>query len=244
MKSTATRRAILLAAATGVALVSPWAARANQDDSLRNEDRGPGEQKAVGSVEDLMRGHGVLRRILLVYEQSADKLRDGHSVNLAALNDAARLFRTFGEDHHEKTLEEAFVFPTLRKIRGPASAYPDILTAQHHRGREVTDYILETTERRKLSSGRATALARAFDSFARMYQNHAAREDTLVFPVWKQALAAPELDDLGYQFEEIDQQQFGKEGFDITLEQIAAIENALGYADLAQFTAPIPPRVA
>ena len=63
MKSTSTRRAVLLAAATGAVLISPWSAAGDPDDSQRNEDRGPGEAKGVGSVEDLMREHGVLRRI-------------------------------------------------------------------------------------------------------------------------------------------------------------------------------------
>jgi hemerythrin-like domain-containing protein len=241
MKNTATRRAVLLAAATGSALLSPLAAAVVQDDSSRNEDRGPGEEKAVGSVEDLMREHGVLRRILLVYDQTADRLRAGASIDLAPLNRAARLFRSFGEDYHEKMLEEAFIFPTLRKVRGPAAAYADILTAQHHRGRVITNYLLETTARHKISSSRAAVLAHTFDGFVSMYRNHAAREDTLVFPAWKQALAERQLDELGDQFEEIEQQQFGKEGFDTTVDEIAAIESALGYGDLAQFTAPLPP---
>ena len=242
MKSTATRRAVLLAAATGTALFSPWATAAiDQDDSRRNEDRGPGEEKAVGSVEDLMREHGVLRRILLVYDQSADRLRSGKAVDLTQLNKAARLFRSFGEDYHARMLEEAFIFPTLRKNRGPAASYPDILTAQHQRGRKITDYILEATARKNLSSSRAAVLAHTFDGFVSMYNNHSAREDTLVFPAWKQALAESQLDELGDRFEEIEQQQFGKEGFDDVVEQVAAIETALGYADLSQFTAPMPP---
>jgi len=241
MKSTSTRRAVLLAAATGAALISPWSTASDPDDSQRNEDRGPGEEKAVGSVEDLMREHGVLRRILLVYQQCALKLRAGQGVDLAALNRAARLFRTFGEDHHERTLEEAFIYPTLRKVHGPASLYPDILTAQHHRGRKITDYILETTARPKLGWKRGATLAGIFDSFVLMYQNHAALEDTLVLPAWKQALAESDIDEIGDKFEDIEQQQFGKEGFDATVEEIASIENALGYGDLTQFTAPMPP---
>ena len=244
MKGISTRRALLLAAAAGTTLVGPWSAAGDQDDSQRNEDRGPGEQKDVGSVEDLMREHGVLRRILLVYQQSAAKLHSGEAVDLAVLNRPAQLFRTFGEDYHEKTLEEAFIYPTLRKIRGPASTYPDILSAQHHRGRKITDYILEATAARKLSSSRAIALGKTFDAFVLMYQNHAAREDTLVFPAWKQALAERDLDELGDKFEDIEQQQFGKEGFDATVEEVAAIENALGYGDLSQFTAPMPPPAA
>jgi hemerythrin-like domain-containing protein len=241
MRNTTTRRAVLLAAATGSALLSPLASAIDQDDSSRNEDRGPGEEKAVGSVEELMREHGVLTRILLVYDQMADRLRGRDSIDLVQLNRAAKLFRNFGEDYHQKMLEEAFIFPTLRKVRGPAAAYPDILIVQHHRGRSITDFILETTARRRLSSSRAAALARTFDGFVSMYRNHAAREDTLVFPAWKQALAERELDELGDRFEEIQQQQFGKEGFDTTVEEIAAIESALGYGDLAQFTAPLPP---
>jgi hemerythrin-like domain-containing protein len=243
MKSTSTRRAVLLAAASGAAILSPWSVANDQDDSSRNEDRGPGEEKDVGSVEDLMREHGVMRRILLVYQQSAAKLRGGGGVDLPVLNRAARLFRSFGEDYHEKTLEEAFIFPTLKKSRGPAAAYPDILMAQHHRGRKITDYIIDTTGRRKLGIGHASALTQAFDGFAAMYQNHTAREDTLVFPAWKQALAERELDEMGDRFGDIAQKQFGKEGFDETVDQIASIEAALGYGDLSQFTAPLPPTV-
>jgi hemerythrin-like domain-containing protein len=241
MTITSTRRAILLAAASGAAAVAPWAKAVNQDDSQRNEDRGPGEAKDVGSVEDLMREHGVLRRILLVYQQSAGRLRGATSMDLGALNRAAQLFRSFGEDYHEKMLEESFIFPALRKVRGPEAAYPDVLIAQHHRGRKITDYILDVTSLRKLSGSRATALASAFDGFAHMYHNHTAREDTLVFPAWKQALAERDIDEIGDKFEDIEQQQFGKDGFETIVEQVAEIEKALGYADLAQFTAPMPP---
>jgi hemerythrin-like domain-containing protein len=231
---------MLLAAASGAAMAS-WASAAAQDDSQRNEDRGPGETKDVGSVEDLMREHGVLRRILLVYQQSAGRLRTSYGIDIGALNRAAQLFRTFGEDYHEKMLEESFIFPALRKIRGPVAAYPDVLIAQHHRGRKITDYIIEVTGRKRLSGSHAVGLAHAFEAFALMYQNHAAREDTLVFPAWKQALAERDLDEIGDKFEDIEQQQFGKDGFQTIVDQIGEIEQVLGYADLAQFTAPMPP---
>jgi hemerythrin-like domain-containing protein len=162
-------------------------------------------------------------------------------VDLSALNRAAQLFRAFGEDYHEKMLEESFIFPALRKVRGPAAAYPDVLIAQHHRGRKITDYILDVTGRRKLSGSRAAALASAFDGLAHMYHNHAAREDTVVFPAWKQALAERDIEEIGDKFEDIEQQQFGKEGFESIVDQVAEIEKTLGYADLAQFTAPMPP---
>ena len=40
----------------------------------------------------------------------------------------------------------------------------------------------------------------------------------------------------------IERRQFGKDGFDDAVAQIGQIEKALGYADLAQFTAPPPPK--
>jgi len=61
-------------------------------------------------------------------------------------------------------------------------------------------------------------------------------------PAWKDALSAHQLDEMGEMFEEIEHQQFGKDGFEDAVAQIARIEQALGIADIARFTAPPPPK--
>jgi hemerythrin-like domain-containing protein len=203
----------------------------------------PSEEKEVGAVEDLMREHGVLRRALLVYAETAAILRaNPGGIDAGALAQTAKLFRSFGEDYHEKKLEEAHIFPALRKAGGPAAGYVDVLIAQHNRGREITDYILAIAGRGAIGTGDAEPLARVFETFVLMYQNHTAREDTLVFPAWKDALSEQQLHEMGDEFEDIERQQFGKDGFEDAVKQIGQIEQALGFADLAQFTAPPPPK--
>jgi hemerythrin-like domain-containing protein len=203
----------------------------------------PGEEKEVGAVEDLMREHGVLRRALLVYIETVPKLRAyPGAIDARALAQTAKLFRNFGEDYHERKLEEAHIFPALRKAGGSATGYVDVLIAQHNRGREITDYILAVTDRGTVGSGDAEPLARAFETFVLMYQNHTAREDTIVFPAWKAVLSEKQFYEMGDKFEDIERQQFGKDGFEDAAKQIGQIEQALGFADLAQFTAPPPPK--
>jgi hemerythrin-like domain-containing protein len=150
------------------------------------------------------------------------------------------LFRSFGEDYHERKLEEAHIFPAVRKAGGPAAAYVDVLIAQHNRGREITDYILSVSGKGGIGSGDAEPLARSFEAFVLMYQNHTAREDTIVFPAWKKALSERQLREIGDKFEDIERQTFGKDGFEDAVKQIGQIEQAFGFADLAQFTAPPP----
>jgi hemerythrin-like domain-containing protein len=201
-----------------------------------------GESKEVTAVEDLMREHGVLRRALFVYSEAATRLRsDPSSVPPDALQKAATLFRAFGEDYHEKQLEEAYIFPAVRMAGGEAARYPDILIQQHARGREITDYILFLSQAAQFEPQNAAPLALALESFVRMYRPHAAREDTIVFPAWKQALTAKQLDELNDKFEDIEHQQFGEDGFENAVRQISAIEGEFDLADLAQFTAPYPP---
>ena len=140
----------------------------------------PEKEKKVGAVEDLMREHGVLRRALLVYRQSAARLRAGAAIDPKSIRQTAQLFRDFGENYHERMLEQAYIFPALRKSQSPAGALVATLIAQHDRGREVTDYIRAVTSKGKIAD--AEALAGAFETFDLMYENHAAREDTIVFP--------------------------------------------------------------
>ena len=157
------------------------------------------------------------------------------------LRRTALLFRNFGEDYHEKKLEETHIFPTIKKAGGPAVAYVDILIAQHQRGREITDYVLAVTAKGTIGTGDAEPLARALDSVELMLPNTTPRARTLLcFRRGKVALSAHQLDEMGEKFEEIEHQQFGKDGFEDAVTQIGRIEQALGLADIALFTAPPP----
>jgi hemerythrin-like domain-containing protein len=178
---------------------------------------------------------------LFVYSEAAVRLRGNpSSVPPDALQKTAALFRAFGEDYHEKKLEEAYIFPTVKKGGGEAARYPEILVEQHERGREITDYILAVSRGAKFATHNAIPLALALESFVRMYRPHAAREDTIVFPAWKQDLSPKQLDEISDTFEDIEHRQFGEDGFENAVRQIGGIENELGLADLAQFTAPHP----
>ena len=82
----------------------------------------------------------------------------------------------------------------------------------------------------------------ALDSFVLMYQEHTAREDTIIFPAWHKSLSQSDYEKMGDKFEDIERQQFGHDGFGDAVKQIGAIEQALNVADLAQFTAAAPPK--
>jgi hemerythrin-like domain-containing protein len=73
-----------------------------------------------------------------------------------------------------------------------------------------------------------------------MYRPHAAREDTVIFPAWKNVLSAKQYDEMNDKFEDIEKEMFGKDGFENSVLQMSEIETALGLADLAQFTPAKP----
>lgn len=251
MESNSTRRNFLCSSAiVGAGLLLSSCGGASQPQSEKQEGKessGKTEDNAKGgevtATEDLMREHGVIRRALLVYSATATRLRaDSSSVPPDSLQKTAKLFRAFGEDYHEKKLEETFIFPAVKQAGGQAAGYPDILIVQHQRGREITDYILATTQGAKLGAGNAEPLARALESLVLMYRHHAAREDTVIFPAWKQTLSANQLDEMNDKFEDIEHEQFGEDGYEDAVKQIGDIETSLGLADIRQFTAPPPPR--
>jgi hemerythrin-like domain-containing protein len=232
------RRRLLAAAGAGLLLAGAEASFVKAEgtrEAAKDED-----EKETGAVEDLMREHGVIRRGVLVYRNMAAKLRaKPASLDPDLLRRTATLFRAFGEDYHERKLEEAHIFPAVKKAGGPAAAYVDVLVAQHARGRALTDYVLGVAVKGALPAGEAEALAQVLDGVELMYEHHAAREDTVVFPAWKDALSAHQLDEMGELFEQIEHEQFGRDGFEDAVAQMAKIEDVLGMADIAQFTPPL-----
>jgi hemerythrin-like domain-containing protein len=195
----------------------------------------------VPAVEDLMREHGVLRRALLVYSEVASRLVSGKGdVPVDQLGRVAALFRTFGEDYHERSLEEKSVFPPLIKAGGQHAALARTLTTQHERGRQITDYISGVAKKGRLAAADSTAFANTLLQFVRMYEHHAAIEDTIILPAWKHAISRAQYAELTEEFEDLEHKMFGKDGFEDALERIAAIEQTFGLADLGALTPPAP----
>ena len=79
-------------------------------------------------------------------------------------------------------------------------------------------------------------------AFVRMDQPHEAREDTVVFPAYRNLVGVDELNDLASTFADLEVRQFGAGAFGAVVDHVAEIERSLGIYDLNQFTPPpVPP---
>ena len=126
-----------------------------------------------------MREHGILKRVLLVYDEIIRRIHANQDFPANAVAAAATIIRKFIEDYHEK-LEEDHLFPRFRKA-GKLVDLVDTLYAQHQAGRRVTERIMATAASLKTADDRKR-LARDLAAFNRMYAPHEAREDTVLFP--------------------------------------------------------------
>ena len=197
-------------------------------------DPAPGPSKIVAPDDDLMREHGVLKRVLLCYRELISRVQAGGPLPAQPLHDAALIIHDFIEGFHEG-LEEAFIFPRLR--RGRLDGTVTTLLVQHARGRVLTQQILAQSTARGVTSAHTRGqLSAAMAAFVRMYEPHEAREDTVVFPAFRDAVPAGELADLARHFADLEHQQFGTDEFTAMVARVAGIEQALGIYDLAQFT--------
>ena len=191
-------------------------------------------EKEVSPTEDLMREHGVLRRILLVYGEVGRRIDAGNPVEAEPLARAATIVRSFIEDYHEKD-EEEFVFPRFRKA-GKLTGLVDVLLQQHQAGRQLTSHVqrLATAAALKRPESRAE-MAQALRRFTSMYEPHAAREDTVLFPAFVEMLSEKELHALMDTFEQ-KEKALPLGDFEKMVAEVATIEKAFGLDDLARFT--------
>ncbi len=227
---TDSRRSVLRTSVATAGLILVGCASTSKAAS-KTPAKGDDESEAeVTPGEDLMQEHGVLERILLIYDAAAARLEQKEALDLALVTSAAGLIRRFVEDYHEKN-EEQFIFPRLEAARREVELVAT-LRRQHQRGRDVTDEIT-----RIASSGtNAAALVPLFRAFERMYRPHAAREDTVVFPTFRELIGRDAYRELGEQFEDDEHARLGEHGFDNAVAEIARLETALGINDLATFT--------
>ncbi|MDB4901803.1 MAG: Hemerythrin cation binding domain protein [Mucilaginibacter sp.] len=193
-----------------------------------------GGDEDVTTNEDLMREHGVLKRILLIYDEACSRLSSGKDLNIALVGQSASLIKNFVEDYHEK-LEEDHLFPRFEKA-GQMVDLTKTLRIQHQKGRLLTQRILVNTKKTNLTSDDKNMLVQDMQAFVRMYSPHEAREDTVLFPALHKLISKHEYDALGEDFEKKEKEQFGGDGFDMAVDKVSQIEKGLNIYDLNLFT--------
>jgi len=191
------------------------------------------DEEDVSTNEDLMREHGILKRVLLAYDEVIRRIRAKQDFPPSAVTEGATIIRKFIEDYHEK-LEEEHLFPRFHKA-GKLVDLVDVLLKQHQAGRRLTERVLATAASLKAQEDR-NRLASDLESFNRMYAPHEAREDTVLFPELHNIVSPHEYGAMGEQFESIERKTFGGDGFDIYVDKVTKLEKQLDIYDLAQFT--------
>jgi hemerythrin-like domain-containing protein len=208
---------VAMAVASGASLV-----RAKDAD----KEKAAGDAEEISPTEDLMREHGLLNRVLIIYDEGLRRIAASETLPVDHIHHGATIIKRFIESYHEK-LEEEQLFPRFEKA-GKMTDLVAVLRQQHDAGRRLTAEILKLKE--------PARLVEPLRRFAWMYRPHEAREDTVLFPAFRELVGAKELARLGDVFEEREHKLFGERGFEKMVDEVAAIEKALGIGDLGAFT--------
>ena len=199
-------------------------------NSVSSSAQRPG--KAMTPAEDLMFEHGIIERLLLIYERLCDRIDAGAQVPALLLFNAASIVRSFVEEFHEP-LEEQHVFPRLERVHRHGDLVRT-LRAQHAAGREVTTCLLDSTTGGALTQPLRTA--EAMRAYRCMYLPHIFRENSVVLREFCRMVSPEEYRELGEQFGEKEHEMFGEAGFDQIVSQVEDMEKRLSIHHLGQFT--------
>jgi hypothetical protein len=97
---------------TGVIITLSGAVGWNMLGGCKSKDGDEGQK--VSPAEDLMQEHGLLNRVLLIYDTCKMHLINKETFPKDEISNAAGIIRTFIEDFHEKH-EENYYSPVFKK---------------------------------------------------------------------------------------------------------------------------------
>jgi hemerythrin-like domain-containing protein len=224
MTSTGRRNLLNLGVTGGLVLAVP---------ALARETKKTGAEEAVLPPEQLMRGHAIMARVLLIYESGLRRLGQGEDIDPAVFARAAEIARAFIHAHQEK-MEEELVFARF-KSAGRMVELVGVLGSQHAAGARLTERILAAAPQARNKEPRE-AMGRDAQALIAMYRPHMAREATDVFPTLRYLVTADEYAEIGEEMVKRERQAFGADGFEKVAKQVAEAEGVIGIQDIGVFT--------
>jgi hemerythrin-like domain-containing protein len=189
----------------------------------------------IPPTENLMREHGVLRRIMLIYDEIGRRLKQGEEFPLQVLVEANDIIRRFMQDYHE-TNEQFHVFNWFGNT-GKMVELVAVLYQQHLAGRKLIDRVkILSTEDNLKNPAERLKVAGFLNAFNQVYRRHAAWEDTVLFPAFRSIITPSDFTAVGETFDKEEEKLFGPHGFEKIVGQVADLEKKLAIHNLQQFT--------
>jgi hemerythrin-like domain-containing protein len=188
------------------------------------------EYQGVGAIENLMRGHGLLLRALIIYDVAAKRIGKGHIADPSLLAKTADVFHNYLQRFHE-AMEEKYIFAPMEEKNVCFRSIQE-LKIQHGTGYELTQRITNMAKAGKQGSELAGYLA----DFVKMYRYHMAWEDTIVFPAFDTMEQKKDLVELAATIDQEEKQILGHDGFASFISQITDVEKQLDIYGLSGST--------
>ncbi len=193
------------------------------------------EENVATPLENLMKEHGVLMRILEIYDRVSGDAASGKELNAGAIRRAAEISRDYIGKHHD-ACEERYIFPQFRKV----PYIVDIVTElhdQHVAAVRITKNMLELTSPGSApdKDGRQT-LIDLCKSIVGMYRPHMSWEQSIVFPVFYDIVTADYIKDIQKKMEAEERELLGDTGFRGLVGRLSEIEKEAGTYDLHKYT--------
>jgi hemerythrin-like domain-containing protein len=188
----------------------------------------------IPPTEDLMREHGVLNRIMLVYDEIARRLRFEEEFPSEVLAEGNDITRRFIQDYHEKS-EENYLFNKFSNA-GKMVEPVAILYQQHLAGRKLIGEINSANTKENMRNpAKRLRVAEYLITFNQLFRHHAAWEDTVLFPAFRSIIPGKDFAALGETLQKDEDKLFGADGFAKIVGQVAELEKKLGIYDLKQY---------
>lgn len=163
------------------------------------------------AIEQLMKEHAAIERMLVVLDAVCRRLESGEGVEPGHLDQVVAFFRGFADEcHHEK--EETVLFPALEKAGIPREGGPlGVMLHEHDQMRGYLRGLATAVERLRAGEvGAAMSLARNAGHYANTLRLHMDKENSALFRMAEMRLGPAKEEQLAEQFEAIETQKMGE----------------------------------
>ncbi|HTY91404.1 MAG TPA: hemerythrin domain-containing protein [Methanocella sp.] len=194
------------------------------------------EQEESSPMEDLMREHGVIERIFLIYQRILEKSITGQEIDISVINRASHIVDRYISNHHEHN-EENYIFPKFREANYIVELV-DTLEHQHDVSRELNHQIMDlSSQSADISQEDLVRLLDRCGMFINMYLPHISRENTILFPTFFDIVSNEYIQEVKERMEDEEEQVLGDTGFRGLIGRVSELEKKIGCYELSQYTA-------